>query len=466
MEGSLGTVTIIPGYRKTSLDFLSYSPGFQIRERSSTKQTSLEARLATPDENRLRALVGFFAFDEKTRNPATSYVSNWNGQYDRNGRAKTSSAALFGRLTFAVNDDFRFTAGARRTWEDKSFNSSRLSFTRICQGSPVACATAPGLPFGTTPPPQTNTGPIAFNPTLLQVVLPANSNFSDKFNKTTWHMGASWDVTPGNMLYANYETGFKAGGFFASPGRGTYQPETIRAFTFGSKNRFADNRVQVNAEAFYWRYRDQQISHLVNILGIPTFATENVGRATFKGIELETRVAATETTTLSLDLQYLDAVYNRFAFTQANASGIANPAIFNGTGCPTVGFDAAANNSFRVDCSGRSPSNAPKWSLNVGGQQTIPLASGRLVLDARAHRQSKAAVGLEFVPVEEQDAYWLVDAAITWYAPDRKFHVGGFANNVFDETVKSQNFPTPGTSIYGTVLRPPRTYGIRAGFDF
>ena len=465
-ENSLGTLTVIPGYRKTSLDYRSFSPGFQIRERSESEQTTFEARFATDDKKPIRALVGVFSYYENTFGPEGSYVSNWNGQYDSNLRAETKSTAVFGRLTFAPTPEVRLTVGARETWEDKLFSGQRLSFTRICQGSPAACANAPGLPFGTTPPPQRVTMPIAFGPTVLQVVVPINSNFNASFDKFTWRAGADWDITPRNLLYASYETGFKAGGFFFSPGAGSYAPEAIQAFTLGSKNRFIDNRLQINLEGFYWRYRDQQISHLVNILNVPTFATENVGRASFKGIEIETRFAATPTTTLTADVQYLDAKYDQFLYTQSNGSGIANAAIFNGTTCPTVGFDAATGNSFRVDCSGRRPPNAPEWTVNLGLQQRIPLSSGEFVVDARAHYQSQTLIGLDFVPVEYQPGYWLADAALTYYAPGRRFHIGGFVNNMFDETVKSQAFPTPGTSIYATTLRPPRTFGIRAGINF
>lgn len=465
-ESNVGTLTLIPGHRETRLDYMSYTPGFQIREQSKTNQTTFEARFASPEDKALRTLIGYFYFKENTANPFNSYVSNWNGQYDSNLDAHTKSNALFGRLTYAVTPDIRFTVGARQTWEDKSFSGSRLSFTRICQGTPTLCANAPGLPFGPTPPPQRTTGPIAFNPTVLQVVSALNPNVSDNFDKFTWRVGADWDVTSRNLLYASFETGFKAGGFYFSPGSGTYQPEEIKAFTLGSKNRFLDNRLQINLELFHWKYRNQQITHLVTIQGVPTFATENVGRATFKGLELETKFALTPTTTIGADLQYLDAKYDQFVYLQSNGSGLANPALFNGSACPTIGFDAATNNSFRVDCSGRRPANAPKWTINLNGQQRFPVGSSEIVFDARTHYQSQTLIGLEFLPIEYQKGYWLADAAITFNGPDRRYYIGAFINNMFDETVKSQIFPTPGTNLFGTTLRPPRTYGARVGFNF
>jgi iron complex outermembrane receptor protein len=481
-DNSLGTVTLIAAHREIGLNYLSYTPAFQVLEENRTKQNSAELRFATTEDFPLRAIIGAFYFNEKTRGEPGAYSSNWNGQFDSDLKLDTESEAIFGRLTYAITPEVRLTVGARQTWEDKSFSGTRISLTRVCFAP--SCPNAPPLPFQPLPPalgtfpsvvvPGPPFGPAPYGgfpdvvaaPNLAQIAVIVNNNEQRDFRKFTWRAGADWDITSHNLLYASFETGFKSGGFFFSPGRNSYEPETIEAFTLGSKNRFLDNRLQVNIELFHWRYKDQQISHLINIGGIPTFATENVGRATFKGFEIETELRPAANTTLSADVQYLDAEYNNFEFLQANQSGIANPAIFNGTGCPTTGFDAATNNSFVVDCSGRRPVNAPKWTVNLGAQQRIPVSFGEIVLDARAHYQSTTLIGLEFVPIEYQEGFWLTDAAATYYAPDRQYFIGAFVNNIFDETVASHMFPTPGTNLFPATLRPPRSYGIRAGFEF
>lgn len=479
----VGTLTVIPAYREGHLDYRSYTPGFQVRQKEGSSQKSVEARFATTERYPLRAIVGAFYYKEKTDDPFESYVSNWNGQFDTGPHLSTESKALFGRLTYAVTPAIRLNVGARQTWEDKSFSGQRISLTRLCGLPPIQnCPLAPPLPYGSTPATLTGPGQLIVppfgpppyggfpdlinSPQLVQTAIVINQNNSAKFKKFTWRAGADWDITPRNLLYASFETGFKAGGFFFSPAGGAFQPEKIKAFTLGSKNRFFDNKLQLNAEFFYWKYSDQQISHLINIGGVPTFATQNVGKATIKGAELEARFAATSTSMLTADVQYLDAKYNEFVFTQANNSGQPIPALFNGTGCPTTGFDAATNNSFIVNCSGRRPANSPKWTINFGGQQRIPLSSGEIVADARAHYQTSTFVGLEYVPVEFQRSYWLVDGALTFYGPERRFSVGAFVNNLFDKTVLAQSFPTPGTAIYSTQLRSPRLYGVRAGVKF
>lgn len=476
LDTGVGTLTVVPAYREGNLDYQSYTPGFQVRQVEKSNQKSVEARFATDEAKPLRALVGAFYFKENTTDPVESYASNWNAQYDNSLTLSTESKAIFGRLTYAVVPTIRFTVGARQTWEDKSFSGQRISLTRLCGLPPIQnCPVAPGLPFGTTPAALTGPGQVIVppfgpapyggfpdvinTPQLVQTAVVINQNDQATFKRFTGRAGAEWDVTSANLLYASYETGFKAGGFYYSPTTGVFKPESIKAITVGSKNRFFDNKLQINLELFHWRYSNQQISHLVTIATVPTFATENVGRATFKGFELDTKLAATPTTTLTADVQYLDAKYDSFTYTQSNTNG----GFFNGTGCPSTSVTAAA---YVVDCSGQRPPFAPEWTVNLGVQQKIPVSFGEFVLDARTHYQSKSSVGLEFLPVEVNTSYWLADAALTYYAPKQRFFIGGYINNMFDQTVKSQIFPTPGTNFFSTTLRPPRTFGIRAGFKY
>ena len=141
----------------------------------------------------------------------------------------------------------------------------------------------------------------------------------DSYNAFTWRAGVEYDLTPRNLLYATVETGYKSGGFFFSRGPNTYEPEELTAYTLGAKNRFLNNRLQVNLEAFYWRYRNQQISATSrDIDGNVIFATQNVGRSTVMGIEAETQFLLGENTLLSADVQYLDATYDSFVYKLPN----------------------------------------------------------------------------------------------------------------------------------------------------
>lgn len=465
----LGTLTIIPAYRTGDLNYLSYTPGFQIRQREHDAQTSVEMRFATDDAKPLRALVGAFYYH--ATNDWTFGGFNLQSLLSlQNLFQKTTSKAAFGRVTFAPVPQFRLTAGARYTRDDKDFSGVDANVIRICRNPTTffpsyvpGCPSAQAIPFTTVALPAPNFDPTA-DGTITVPTLIDNTGVNAKhlsFDRFTYRLGADWDVTPRNLLYAAYETGFKAGGFFFSADQGTFRPEDIAAYTVGSKNRFLDNRLQLNLEAFYWLYRNQQASHLsADSQGNLIFPTENVGKATFKGVEIETQFLLTPNTLLTGDVQYLDAVYKRFTYVTPNQNGGAG----NGTGCPS---SSVGTTSYTVNCSGFRPPNAPRWTLNVSAQQTFPMSDGgKFVANLRAHYQSRTLFGLEFTPIEYQNAYWIADASLTYYSTDSRYFVGGFVNNLTNKTVVSASLPTSFALFSVGTLRVPRTFGIRAGTRF
>jgi iron complex outermembrane receptor protein len=477
---SIGTITIVPAYREANINYDSTTAGFQIRQREHDQQTSFEARLASNENHKLRYLFGIFYYDETNNVPLYNVDSQYNASY-QNYAAHTQSMATFGRLTYAITDNIRFNVGGRFTTEDKSFTGTYFSLNRLCINFPAfttthtvqitgPCTGAAPFPYSALTPPAAT---IPLNPAnpyvglneiygataIFQTASPINADRSAGFEKATWRAGAEWDITPRNLLYASYETGFKSGGFFFSADSGVYQPETIRAWTIGSKNRFLDNKLQINLEAFYWKYSNQQISHLgQDSLGDIIFATENVGKADFKGVEVDAQFLATRNTLLTADVQYLDATYKDFVYSVP----LQGPPPANG--CRLAGATAT---QYQFNCAGLRPPNAPKWTINMGAQQTVPLGhSGKIVFNGRAHWQSETLTGLEFLPIEEQGAYWQVDASVTYSAPGDKFFLSGFVNNLTNTTVIGNTFPPPLSGFVVGSLRPPRTFGVRAGFRF
>jgi iron complex outermembrane receptor protein len=359
----------------------------------------------------------------------------------------TKSYAGFGRLGYAITDTVRLTAGVRYTEDKKSFHGTFVSAAVECPGSFIPPPAGPQFCFGgvgqvTVPTP------------------PIDQQSAASFSDTTWHAGAEWDVTSSSLLYAAADTSFKAGGFFFTHDDPTYQPEHITAYSLGSKNRFLDNRLQVNAEAFYWIYKDQQISHLsVDSTGTIIFPTQNVGSAKMKGLELETQYSLPTNTLLMADVEYLDAVYENYVYTTPN---FGTPPV---TACP---YTAIAGAQFQVNCSGNTPPQAPKWSLNLGLQQTVPVGTGSIVGDLTTHFQTQTSTGLEFSAIEEQGSYWWSNADLGYHAAQDRWAVVGFVDNLADKTVVQGTFPQPlaGAAITAATLRPPRTYGVRVSVKF
>lgn len=433
-----GTLTVIPAWRRSDVNFRTYLPGFAGDFVDLAEQTSVEVRLASNDGQRLGYVLGAFYFGE---NQATeNFFRQGNISTTRfTPRLNTESVAAFGQLNFAVSDAFRLVAGGRYTREDKK------QLTSTASG---------GLPGPIQPP----------------LSAPFTGNLS--FEKFTWKAGVEFDAGPASLIYANVATGFKSGGFFvAQPPNNTFRPETLTAYTVGAKNRFFDNKLQLNFEAFYWDYRDQQITF---VGGVPTgggvFAqgsiTVNAGKSRIYGAEFEARFAPSRNDLFNLNVQYLDGRYD--SLLTSNFSPTGAPVT---TGCTTVGSRAAnpgINNArfYDIDCSGKPTVNSPKWAINVGYERTFELSGDlSLVAGGRANIESSRFMNANYRPEERQDGFVMADAFLTLESQSG-WSVTGFVNNITDEAVLARAGTRPILDFPVGTLRPPRTYGVRVGFNF
>ena len=433
-----GTLTVIPAYRRSDVDLLTYLPGFAGVVKDLAEQTSLEVRLASNEDQRLRYVLGLFYFGE---NQITeNFFRQGNISTTRfTPRLSTESVAAFGQLTFDITDTLRLVAGGRYTKEDKK------QLTSVASG---------GLPGPITPP----------------LSAPFTGDLS--FEKFTWKAGLEWDAGPQSLVYANVATGFKSGGFFvAQPPNNTFAPETLTAYTIGAKNRFFDNKLQLNIEAFYWDYNDQQITFVGGVrtaggIFAQGSTTVNAGKSRIYGAEFEARFAPSRNDLFSLNVQYLNGKYD--SLITANFSPTGAPVT---TGCRTLGSRLAnpgVNGArfYDIDCSGRPTVNSPEWALNLGYERTFELTDQlNLIFGARGNIESSRFMNSNFRPEERQGSFAMADAYAT--LEDRGgWSITAFINNITDEEVLARAGTRPILDFPVGTLRPPRTYGVRFGFNF
>lgn len=436
VEGDVGfgTLTVIPAYRRAEPRFRFYFTGFEGNVDETSDQTSLEVRLSSRDDQRLRYVVGGYYFREE-QEAFNQFYQGRISDTQFNPDLETKSKAIFGQFTFDVTGKLRLVAGGRYTDEEKSLVGDVLS----------------GGPFG---PPST-----------------ANVQSALKFSKFTWKAGVEADIGPASLLYANIATGFKAGGFFVGAANNTFQPEELTAFTVGSKNRFLANRLQINLEAFYWKYRDQQISFVgpVQVFSNTFTAggtTVNAGNARFFGVEAELQFAPTRNDVFSANVLYNNTKYNSLNFIAISAGG--GPLRSGCAVAPdTSRVVTAPARLFAVDCEGRPGLNAPKWSGTVSYEHTFNLSGGfDLVLGARSRLSSSYYTALDYLPEQRENGFTQTDAFLTLQGPDNRWSLSGFVNNIEDSTVINGSVSRPVLQTVYVTLAPPRTYGVRASLRF
>lgn len=471
-----GTLTVIPAYRRSDQDFLGSAGAFSFLQASKIDQSSFEARFAGERLSIFDYTLGLYYFDETIKERTSLTISN-TGSFLRQ-TLSTKSYAAFGRLVANITDELRLVGGLRYTKDDKGFVYAATSAVVNCLarspfGAP-ACPTAPfvplfdqslqlGFPFpavGGAPIPVFVGIPGPLNPPN-HLIIRADSAFNRTLSNSrlTYRAGVEFDAGPQSLLYASLETGYRSGGFSAAAGFESYQPEFITAYTLGSKNRFFDNRLQLNVEAFWWEYKDQQVNRVgLDINGRTANFTSNVGRSRIKGVEVEGRFLLTPDSLISANVQYLDAKQRSFSYT----AGPGQPPL---TGC-AVSFNAASASPYTVNCAGLTSYNSPKWTVNLAGQQTIPLGSYKLVAGVDTQYKSRRPIGFSYVPESFVGPNWTTNAQLAFGADDDSWTIAAYVRNIENNRIPlySSLHPTALFLIAGTTA--PRIYGVRGSFRF
>lgn len=431
-----GTLTILPSYRATILDSTFYLPGFPVINKEDTSQTSLEVRFTSNNDSPFRYVIGAYYFNEDQKamlwaEPFSFAAIAWGpgGQVVLSDLG-TDSKAIFGQLTYDLSNTLRVTAGLRQTKENKSMLVHQASLTLSNYGQ--------------------------FDLDQYEGTVEVTGDLD--FDNVSYRLGLEYDVAAESLLYANVTSGFKSGGFFADTQNNTFKPEEITAYTIGSKNRFLGNELQLNVEAFYWDYQDQQISYLGNLpSGNFGSLTRNAGQATVKGVEVDIQYMMVDDGLLKMNVQYLDAYYDDFVYDGASEDSTV-------TDCDTS--ISENDGSLVVDCSGKPAINSPEWTLNLGYEHTLELENGMYLIAALWHHfETSRYVDIGYREEQQQGAASTTDIALTFEYSDR-WSITAYVNNLTDETLISSAMARPGSGAVYSSLKAPRTYGLKTTYRF
>ena len=383
-------------------------------------------------------------------------------------RFRTTSYAPFGRLTANITDQLRVVGGLRYTHDEKTFKGNVVASAIVCAvviaGVPT-CPTAPLVPLVGAPSqfpypfPAAGGPPAVIGPGILAARIDTPYNARQVNSRTTYHGGIEYDIAPQSMLYATVESGYRSGGFNAALGFETFNPEYLTAYTLGMKNRFLDNKLQLNVEGFIWNYTNQQISHVgLDLAGRTANFTQNIGASKIRGVEVDVRALVTPNTLLSADFQYLNARNTKFLYQQA--LGNAPPL----TGCASR---VASNPAlYDVDCSGLPSYNSPSWTINLAAQQTFELGTYKVVAGFDTQYKSNRYTGIAYLPTMTTGNTWLTNLQLQFGPDSEAWSVAGYVRNVGNSHPPIFSSTHPGVSILVAGTIAPRTYGVRASAKF
>jgi iron complex outermembrane recepter protein len=206
---------------------------------------------------------------------------------------KLTTYGIFGEAYWKFNDKVKLTLGLRYNNDSKTVKARTTLFNFL---APVGIANAYDSPFLAASY-DADSG------------IPGNQPFqirNVKFGEFTGRAVLDFQITPDNLIYASYSRGYKSGGInpplspiFAVPE--SFTPEFVNSFEIGSKNSFANGKLQLNLTGFYYQYKGLQLSRIV----ARTSVNDNVS-ANIWGVEAEAIFRPSRELTINTNFSYLN----------------------------------------------------------------------------------------------------------------------------------------------------------------
>ncbi len=383
--------------------------GYQFQENQYPKTINAELRVASQGNGPFKWQAGAFYFHEKSNlHSANAYpeVSGFTEGFGFEYATKTRSEAVYAQASYELTPQLKVTGGLRYTHDYKDENG--------------------------------------YYGDLGEGVVYAYQQGSSSSSKTTFHAVVDYELTPENLVYAKFDTGYKAGGF--NIGGSSYRPESLKAYEIGSKNRFLNDQLQLNLSAFYNDYTDQQVSNYAYLdTGDAVQLTQNAGASRIWGLESELLYKVPVLGTVNLSVNYLHARYTDFL-------SVADPNDPNASG--------------NVQLKGNRPPQSPTWSIAGGLKHDWNVPGGTLTAQAQSKFQSATNFSAYNFADTRQGAYTMSDAMLTYQAVDSDWSITAYVKNIEDHEILRDAEESAYAVAYAYTFYPPRTYGLRLQYNW
>jgi len=266
-------------------------PLFANTNRNDIRSVSTELRLASPQDRRLRGLVGVYYFDQEDDGSDLTFA-NPRGGGTADYTETVTDEAVFAMASYDITERVTLTAEVRYMEETKERTEycSTVNYSWSTRRCANAAGVANALPLGAV-------------------------RYADEaeFDSTTPRLTLDWQVNDDLMVYGVFAQGAKPGGLNGltgqSVGKGTYDQEESDNFEIGTKLSMFDNRVRMSLAAYFTQATDVQFTQSIPSptgQGAVTSVATNQGEGEILGFEFELQAAITDALTVSAGYGYTD----------------------------------------------------------------------------------------------------------------------------------------------------------------
>jgi iron complex outermembrane receptor protein len=325
-----------------------------------------------------------------------------------------NSASIYGHTEFDMTDRATLTVGLRYTEDDisnASYFGGSIDITGMPPNTyydtPTMRALSANLPAC---PPISPTQP----PFTIGCASENTSRPDIETEEVGGKIGVDFRVGDGVMVYASFSRGFKSGKFDveflhtdATPfPQNSLDVEILDVVELGFKSDLNDGRMQLNGAVFFNYWEDQQVFN-VGSSG-PIFS--NLPESEMQGLELELRLAPSDTSVISLALGLLDSEIT-------DSSGLDF---------------ASGQGEFQL---GHELPLAPEMTANAAFIKDVVIGANALTLQLDMHYQSESKAKYKpSAPIDEYESRLEVNASANYaFGDEQRYELGVFLENLTEE---------------------------------
>ncbi|GGJ57986.1 TonB-dependent receptor [Sphingopyxis bauzanensis] len=480
-----GTLTSITAWRfwdwkpENDRDFTGLSVVARSQNPSQQDQYSQEFRYNYSSDT-IDFVVGAFGFKQRVDTQGTESqginASRWNINPTNalsndpsvlNGLSaintqflKSTSAALFGQVSWKVTDALTIQPGARINYDKKSGFYRR----RVFDGA--------GNRVINQPASAVRTAQLAIYQEQTSAPSVSDWNFS-------YDLNINYKLAPDVLAYLSYAKSFKTVGInqnglptdaAGNPilSAGVIKPESVNHYEVGIKTQFWDRKGTFNLTAFRTDIKNYQATVTNGQLGVLRGYLANAGKVRSQGVEADFKVRASDRFTAYANAAYTDAKYVRFvdAPCPPELSGGTTVGAGQTPSAPgTPGGLSPAN----CDISGQRLPGVSKWSLSFGAEANAPVMllaqDGQIYLGLDGNYRSGFSSNPSESIYTNVKGYALTNLRVGFRGDG--VDVFGWVRNVFDVNYFDQLQVAPGNvGLIAGQPGDPRTWGGTVKLSF
>jgi iron complex outermembrane receptor protein len=364
---------------------------------------------------------------------------------------RTEAISAFAEATYPFTDTFRFTGGLR--YDNTKVDVQQFYYTT----GRAAC-------LGDTSVYE-NIGATGVTACTLH---PDSGKRS--FKNTTWKARFEYDVAPEHLLYASASTGASPGdvglrtGNSGVPDLFVLTSQELTSYAAGSKNRFLDNKLQLNGEVYYQDYGGYQKSDVSIVdAGVQRFVSI-ITPVKYYGFDAEMLYQLTAKDRVGLNVGYTHGWYadpEQVLYTTSTGPVRLKEFLYFKTVENVVPWTVNANYDRRFNMRGGSNLN-----FHIDVKYISPYYPGALSLNNVIGGQA---------PFNRVSSEYVYNTNLMWTSSDGKFSLNGYVRNLFDNRYKTggsngcSRSATTGLVTCGATsatIANPRTFGIVANVNF